>query len=53
MHIQISDDRGFMNENTPGSSFIGFYLTKITINYNQEASTHKSAKPHADMFCDS
>jgi len=24
IHIQISDDRGFRNENTPGSSFVGF-----------------------------
>jgi len=27
IHIQISDDNGFMNENTPGSSFIGFCLS--------------------------
>jgi len=35
IHIQISDDRGFMNENTLGSSFIGFCSTT---NDHQQAS---------------
>jgi len=32
MHIQISDDSGFMNENTPGSSLIGFCFVTMTQN---------------------